>query len=154
MKNLLKFAVLSLFLAFAAACDDDKTEDTAFLPVNSNNIAGTWQLAEFSGEPLAENSYVYLNLIRKDNLFEIYQNLDSFQARKLTGRYALVEDAELGTIIRGMYDHGTGDWAHRYIIRDLTAERMVWIAQDDPEDVSIYVRCAGIPDEITGTTEE
>ena len=148
MKNILKIVVLSLALAAAVACDDDKQPVDTSLPVTSNNIAGTWQLARWNDAPLADGSYVYLHIIRKDNLFELYQKLDTFQARKLTGRFALNEDEELGTLIRGLYDYGTGEWQHRYIVRDLTADRMVWVALDDPDDISIYVRCDAIPQEI------
>ncbi len=148
MKNILKIVALSLLLSAAGACDDDKHPVDTSLPVTSNNIAGTWQLARWNDAPPTDGSYVYLELIRKDNLFVLYQNLDSFQARKLTGRFTLYDDEALGTLIRGLYDHGTGEWQHRYIVRDLTAERMVWVALDDPEDISVYVRCAAIPQEI------
>lgn len=148
MKNILKIVALSLSLAVAVACDDDKQPVDTSLPVTSNNIAGTWQLARWNDAPLADDSYVYLRIIRKDNLFELYQNLDSFQARKLTGRFTLYDDEELGTLIRGLYDYGTGEWQHRYIVRDLTADRMVWVALDDPDDISVYVRCDAIPQEI------
>ncbi len=47
-----------------------------------------------------------------------------------------------------MYDYENGDWSHRYIIRDLYSDRMTWIATDDAGNVSVYVRCDGIPQEI------
>ena len=148
MKNILKIAVFSLLLAAAGSCNDDKQSVDTSLPVTSNNISGTWQLERWNDAPLAGDSYVYLRIIRKDNLFELYQNLDSFQARLLTGRFELYDDEALGSLIRGLYDYGTGEWQHRYIVRDLTADRMVWVALDDPDDISIYVRCDAIPQEI------
>lgn len=154
MKNFFKIVLFSFIFAVAGACDDDNQAIDSTLPVTTNNIAGTWQLAQWNGAPLADNSYVYLQLIRKDKLFKLYQNLDSFQLRVLTGRFNLTDDEQLGTVIRGQYDHGTGDWQHRYIIRDLTADRMVWVALDDPEDISVYVRCDAIPEEITGPAEK
>lgn len=48
----------------------------------------------------------------------MYQNLDSFGARKLTGRFAIETDEELGAIIYGNYDYSAGDWQHRYIVTD------------------------------------
>ena len=148
MKNLLKIVVFPLLLTAAVSCHDDKQPVDITLPVTASNIAGTWQLAEFSGEPLTENTYVYLRIIRKDNLFELYQNIDSFQALKRTGRFQLYEDETAGTLIRGLYDYGIGEWQHRYIVRSLTADRMVWGALDDPDDISVYVRCDAIPQEI------
>ena len=60
----------------------------------------------------------------------------------ITGSYYLEVDPAIGAVIRGNYDHDSGDWAHRYIITDLTANRMVWTAKDNSEDVSVYVRAA------------
>ena len=37
-------------------------------------------------------------------------------------------------------------WLHRYYVRDLTAERMVWVATDDENIVYVYVR-AELPEE-------
>ncbi|MEE0828381.1 MAG: hypothetical protein U0L86_04420, partial [Alistipes finegoldii] len=60
-----------------------------------------------------------------------------------------------GAVIRGSYDYGAGDWAHRYIVTDFTETSMVWTAKDDRSDVQVFVRCDGIPDEVTGgKTEE
>lgn len=159
MKKILRFAVLSLALAALGSCDDDITYITP-MEVTPNNIAGTWYLAEWNGEAPAEGSYVYIELIRKDTRYKMYQNIDSFSARKIEGRYAIYTDQELGAIIRGEYDNSVGDWRHRYIVTDLDETSMVWTAKDDPSDVSLYKRCDGIPEEITGgkpsddTTEE
>ena len=54
-------------------------------------------------------------------------------------------------MIRGNYDYGNGDWAHRYIVTSLTSDKMVWVAKDDATDVSIYVRTE-LPEEFQ--TEE
>lgn len=151
MKRFLRFAALLSALALLGACDDDITP----LEVTNNNIAGTWQLAEWNGAPLAEGSFVYIEFIRKDAKYVMYQNLDSFGTRKLTGRFVIDNDAELGAVIRGSYDYGAGDWAHRYIVTDFTETSMVWTAKDDRSDVQVFVRCDGIPDEVTGgKTEE
>ena len=47
----------------------------------------------------------------------------------------------------GFGGYGNGDWAHRYIVKSLTASEMIWIAKDNAEDVSVYVRCQ-IPEEL------
>ncbi|OKZ02368.1 MAG: hypothetical protein BHV65_04555 [Alistipes sp. 58_9_plus] len=125
MKRFLRFAALLSALALLGACDDDMYVTP--LEVTNNNIAGTWQLAEWNGAPLAEGSFVYIEFIR----------------------------TELGAVIRGSYDYGAGDWAHRYIVTDFTETSMVWTAKDDRSDVQVFVRCDGIPDEVTGgKTEE
>ena len=80
----------------------------------------------------------------------MYQNLDSFAdiPHKVTGRYSLDTDPEYGAIIRGNYDYDSGDWTHRYIIKDLTRNSMVWVAKDDESFVQRFVRIESIPVEI------
>ncbi|MCM1150739.1 MAG: lipocalin family protein [Alistipes sp.] len=147
MKKIFEFALLSLALVLCGACDDENKVPSR-LEVNANNVAGTWQLAEWNGAPLPAGTYVYLTLVRKECLFEMVQNVDSFLKRSLTGRFNITDDEETGAVIRGLYDHGTGDWKHAYRITELSADRMVWIAQDDPTDISVYVRIEGIPEDL------
>ena len=141
---------ISLFALGFVACDDEpEVPVEPQLEVTANNIAGEWQLAEWKGAQLAEGSYVYLSFDRRERTFVIYQNLDSFSTRELTGSFYIEVDPELGAVIRGSYDYDRGDWAHRYLVKSLTASEMVWVAKDDAEDQSIYVR-AEIPAEIKG----
>ena len=141
---------ISLFALGFVACDDEpEVPVEPQLEVTTNNIAGEWQLAEWKGAQLAEGSYVYLSFDRRERTFVIYQNLDSFSTRELTGSFYIEVDPELGAVIRGSYDYDRGDWAHRYLVKSLTASEMVWVAKDDAEDQSIYVR-AEIPAEIKG----
>ena len=104
MKTIFRFTLLALIATAFCACDDDKSY-VAPLDVTPNNLAGTWQLVQWNGAPLAEGSYVYIEFIRKDQKYVMYQNLDSFGARKLTGRFAIETDEELGAIIYGNYDY-------------------------------------------------
>ena len=146
---LLTISLLMASLSFVA-CDDEPVVPTEpQMEVTANNIAGEWQLSSWKGAPLAEGSYVYLSLDRRERTFCIYQNLDSFSTRELTGAFYIETDPELGAIIRGSYDYDRGDWAHRYIVTSLTANEMVWVAKDDTEDVSIYSRVE-IPAEVKG----
>ena len=141
MKNLLKRAFLALMaLAVLTACSDDDVYQEPTLDVTPNNIAGTWCLQSWSGGEMMEGSYVYIDFVRADRTYTLYQNLDSQQLRTITGSYYIETDAEYGAVIRGNYDYGNGEWSHRYIVTDLTAERMVWIAKDNADDVSVYVR--------------
>lgn len=149
----MKKFMIAVFAAAAVlftttGCEKSEQKVTDQLEVTANNVAGTWRLAEWSNGTLDADCYVYMKLIRKDRLFELYQNLDSFSPRKLTGEFNITTDEELGAIIRGKYDHGTGEWAHRYIVRSLTSDRMVWVAKDDTSDITVYERVASIPDDI------
>ena len=89
-----------------------------------------------NGAPLAEGSYVYIEFIRKDQKYVMYQNLDSFGARKLTGRFAIETDEELGAIIYGNYDYSVGDWQHRYIVTDFSKTQMIWTVSKSPAAAS------------------
>lgn len=135
-------------LAFVGCESKEEEYVEPQLEVTPNNIAGEWMLESWNnGLPVAEGCYLYMELVRKDRTFTIYENLDSFQTVRQTGRYVIEVDPELSAVIRGNYDFGGGDWNHHYIISSLTASRMVWVAVDDPQDVSVYVRTE-IPAEI------
>ena len=142
MKKNWFYLLLMLFsVAFVACSEDEEEYVEPQLDVTLHNVSGEWKLQSWAnGQPLAEGSYLYLELVRKDATFAIYDNLDSFQTTLTTGVYYFDTDPAVGTIIRGVYDYGRGDWNHRYIIRSLTAREMVWVATDDPRDVSVYVR--------------
>ena len=148
MKNWLKMIALSLMtMAFCGCEDDDFRATSPYLEVTPNNLAGEWVLQQWCGAPLAEGSFVYLDLVRKGCTYTLYQNLDSFSTRRLTGRYYVETDPELGAVIRGNYDFSGGDWSDRYVVTNLTADAMIWTAVGNPQDVSFYVR-AEIPTEI------
>lgn len=149
MKRIFTLMLLSLAVVMGG-CEKDNTYEDPGLDVSLYNIAGVWKLATWNGgTELAEGSYVYVELSYRDgNTFTIYQNLDSFGPRRITGSYSLYTDDALGAVIRGMYDYENGDWANRYVIRDLYEDRMTWIAVGDETNVSEYVRCEAVPEEI------
>ena len=147
-KNILASALAALSF-FAVSCDrNDMTEpQVEYLDVNANNISGKWELVEWNGNALTAGTYAFMEIGRNDRTFKIYQNLDSFSdvPHVVSGSYYIETDPELGAIIRGVYDHDSGDWAHRYIIKDLTASEMTWVAKDDPDYIQKYVRVESIP---------
>ena len=143
MKSVFKSLLLVLMavMTFAACNEKEVDNDQPQLEVTRHNISGSWALNSWNGEPLAEGSYVYIKFERADRTYTMWQNIDSAPARKITGMYNIEIDDELGAVIRGNYDYGNGDWAHRYIVKSLTAKSMVWVAKDDANDISEYVRC-------------
>lgn len=150
MKRLMIHLLVSMSVISMAAIsciDKPDVEVEEYLDVNANNISGKWELAEWNGSALTDGTYVFMEIVRNDRTFTLYQNLDSFNdvPHVVTGSYFIETDPELGAIIRGSYDHDSGDWAHRYIIRDLTRESMIWVAKDDPEFVQKFVRVESIP---------
>ncbi len=155
MKKLLKIALL-LCSVFVWACDDDSQPVEPSLNVTANNLAGTWHLATWHGEPLAEGSFVYIEFVRKGQTFKLYQNLDSFRPVIKSGRFSITTDEKLGAaVLSGDYDHSlNATWAHRYVVRDLTKTSMTWIVTTDEDDVTVYERCDGIPEDILAACDE
>ena len=140
--------ILTVILTIAALVScSEKEEPIAYLDVNAHNISGSWKLVEWNGSALKDSTYMYVNFVRNDKTFTIYQNLDSFKnvPHIATGSFYIDTDVELGAIIRGMYDHDSGDWAHRYIVTELTATGMKWIAKDNSEYIQIFERVNVIP---------
>lgn len=146
MKRFIK-VVMALFVGLVALSCESGTlvGGNDYLDVTSNNISGVWRMESYdNGVELAEGSYYYIEFIRKDKTFVSYNNLESMEMLKLTGRYDIEVNA--AAIIRGKYYNGKGDWEHRYYVRDLTKNRMVWVATDDESIVKVYVR-AELPQE-------
>lgn len=143
--NLIMF--LSAFAAVSCELVEDGGIQEPLLEVNANNISGQWQLMQWNENTLNDDTYVYIDIVRNDRTYTMYQNIDSFKdvPHKVTGSYYLEVDPAIGAVIRGSYDHDSGDWAHRYVITDLTRSHMVWTAKDDPTFVQIWNRVDSIP---------
>lgn len=150
--NILKktfFPLLAAMALVSVSCEKNEIPEPEEpqLEVNANNISGKWELVKWNESALAEGTYVYLDLVRNDKTYTIYQNLDSFSdiPHVATGSYFIDTDVELGAVIRGTYDYDSGDWAHRYIVKSLTATRMVWVAKDDQTYIQEFERIESIP---------
>lgn len=162
MKKIFRILLGSLMLVAATACEDsDEQVGPRYLDVDYANVAGVWRLAEVNGIMQDENPYLYLILNRRadedrDNLrtFESYDNMNSGLSRHVEGIYNIKAEEDELPVIGGYYDHGIGInlWEHDYYVTELTAERMVWTATDNPDDISVYERCDAVPEEIVKGT--
>ena len=147
MKKILTFISIIALAFTSISCEKEQNDaQPQQLEVNANNISGQWELVQWNGNPLAEGTYVYLDIVRNDKTYTMYQNMDSFSnvPHIITGTYYLDPDVELGAVIRGSYDHDLGEWSHRYIIQSLTADEMLWVATDDPAFTQKFVRVESI----------
>lgn len=146
VKTILAVALAAMTMV---SCDkNDQSEPAEIqLEVNANNISGNWELVKWNESELEDGTYVYINFVRNDKTYTMYQNFDSFSnvPHVVSGSYYIDTDPELGAIIRGNYDHDSGDWAHRYIIKSLTATKMVFVAKDDATFVQEFARISEIP---------
>lgn len=144
-------SILAMFAVaiLAIACQKEPSgPQVEYLDVTPNNISGKWQLVEWDGQPLAEGTYFYIEIVRKDKKYTIWQNFGSIpeNAHKVTGSYNIVTDVLLGAIIRGKYDFDGGLWAYDYEVNDLTSDRMTWVAIDDDNSFTQkFVRVSDIP---------
>lgn len=148
MNKTFKSFITVLFASLIlVSCGKEQPEVIEYLDVNANNISGSWELVDWNGSALQEGTYVFINLVRNDRTYTMYQNIDSFGdiPHVITGRYFIETDPAVGAVIRGDYDHDSGDWAHRYIVKDLTATSMTWVAKDNPEYIQKYERVESIP---------
>ena len=143
------FLMLSVAVSVVACSKDAPLVE--YLEVTPNNIAGQWKLVEWSGVA-HEYTYFYIDIVRKDREYTIYQNFDSMGDRPhvVTGNFNIETDVEKGAIIRGIYDYDEGYWSHEYEVNELTEDTMTWVATDDPTFVQKFVRTS-IPENIKGT---
>ena len=148
--NRIKSMIVVFAAALLAVSCDKEAPVVEYLDFTPNNISGQWQLVKWNGSDLSEGSYFYMDLVRKETKFTIYQNFDSMadMPHVVTGEFSIETDAELGAVISGMYDYDEGFWAHKYIVRNLTKDSMEWIASDDPSFVQEFVRVSEIPTSI------
>ena len=131
----------------AIACQKEQAgPQVEYLDVTPNNIAGQWKLVEWDGQPLAEGTYFYIEIIRKDKKYTIWQNFDSIpgNAHEVTGTYNIVTD--ITSVIRGKYDFDGGLWTYDYEVRNLTSDSMTWVAVDKGNNFTQkFVRVSDIP---------
>ena len=150
MNRIIKLMTLAFVTmsVFAVSCDVEEVESVPQqLEVTAHNISGQWQLIEWNEAALADGTYVYMDFVRNDKTYTMYQNFDSFSnvPHVVTGSFYIETDPELGAIIRGNYDHDSGDWAHRYIVKSLTSTEMIWVAKDDNTFIQKFQRVESIP---------
>lgn len=131
----------------AVSCTEKPLETIEYLDVNSNTISGNWQLDSWNGSALAEGTKMYIKFVRNDQTYQMWQTMDSFSdiPHYVTGEFNITTDPMNGAVINGKYDNDEGLWQHSYMVKDLTATEMTWIAVDSPDFVQHFVRVETIP---------
>lgn len=145
---------IALLFAALALCSCDKPDNNQsdmLIEVTPTTLAGLWMLESYdNGKTLTEGTFVYIDFVRSDRSYTIYQNVGSMYTQTITGNYFIDIDSELGAVIRGNYgtdEYNYFDWSHRYIVQ-MQSDTMRWIAKDDPENVSVYIRVDALPEGI------
>lgn len=145
MKKILRIALAAAVLVSAAACSKTE-EEPAYLAVTAFNVDGLWKLSEWSDASLDGTAWAYIELDRRDGKFTAYSTIETSDAIPVieTGFYAVNEEE---SSIWGYYEFdNTKWWKHKYIISELTADRMLWTAEDDASEYRVYVRADSLPD--------
>lgn len=136
-------------IASVVSCNEkDATEPApVYLEVNAHNISGSWMLKEWNSAPLQEGTQMYVKFIRDDKEFQMWQTMDSFTdiPHYVTGEFNITTDLDHGAVINGKYHYDEGLWQHRYSVKDLTSDQMLWVAVDDPQFTQLFVRVDEIP---------
>jgi hypothetical protein len=153
MKRFLKTMAFMLVLTGVFACSPEEDLAPQSLEVTPNNVSGVWKLADVNGEALPQGVYCYMEFVRRDRTFTMYQKFDSMYPRRLTGSFDITKDEYKGYILSGKYDYGTGDWNNSYIVTSLFEESMLLTVDAVNGDVCKYVRCNEVPAEIIGWFE-
>jgi hypothetical protein len=148
MKTFLKTIAFILVLTGVFACTPEEDLTPQSLEVTPNNISGIWALAEVDGEQLPDGLYCYIQFVRRDRTFTMYQKFDSMNPRRLTGSFSITKDEYKGYILDGEYDYGMGDWNNSYIVTNLFEESMQLTVDGENGEVCKYVRCNDVPAEI------
>ena len=153
MKTFLKTIALMLVLTGVFSCSPEEDLTPQSLEVTPNNISGIWKLADVNGKALPEGLYCYIQFVRKDRTFTMYQKFDSMYPRRLTGLFDITKDEYKGYILGGKYDNGVGDWNNSYVVTSLYEESMQLTVDAENGDVCNYVRCNEVPAEILDWSE-
>ena len=141
MKRIVKLLTVVVAMAVTFGCAEPEFCPNLDLDVTPNNIKGTWRMESYdNGAKLEEGSYYYIVFDRAERTFASYDNTGSMGVVKKTGHYAI--ETKESAVIFGDYDNTLfpSSWEHRYYVRNLTSDSMVWVATDDETIVQVYVR--------------
>lgn len=148
MRTFLRTIAILSFVIFAGACSEKNEDYTPVsLEVTPHNISGYWVLTEFNGTKIPEGAYCYIEYIRKDRKFIMYQKFDSMYPRRITGLYSIEKDKKKGYVLSGTYDYGMGEW-NRYLVTALHEDHMILKTESNENEVCRYERCNEIPADI------
>lgn len=142
--------ILFAALTLCGCTEPNLDQSQELLEVTPTILAGIWRLESFdNGQTLVEGNFVYIEFVRSDRSYTLYQNVGSMYTQTMTGNYFIENDPELGAVIRGNYgtaEHNYFDWSHRYIVEIRADDTMCWVAKDDRDNISRYVRVDRLPE--------
>jgi hypothetical protein len=110
-------------------------------------LDGCWQMTMWQGEPIAEETYLYIEFDRSSHRYTLWDNIDSMYGVESTGSFTITEEEDGRYTLLGAYDYGKGDWGSDYRV-ELTNEGndMRWVSLSGSHQVMNFVRVAEIPE--------
>lgn len=147
MTKYLKIYLLFFLTISLVACEKEEEQGMVYLDVTNANLHGTWKLSEWSGEPMNDTRYCYIDFSRSEETFIIYENIGSMYAQKLTGSYRIKGNKGDGYQLTGTYDY-TGEQWKGYHVVSLTNTQLQLRVDRSEEDILIYDRCEEVPDKV------
>ena len=142
--KLLFLAVMSII---AIGCEKSVVDNEQPLPepeLTYEAMDGAWQLPEWRGEALSDQTFLYIAFDDETRRFEMWDNLGSMYTQQRAGRYSISTNTKGEYILCGTYDNGVGDWNAEYVVSiDQEATEMVWRSEDE---TSIFCRINEIPE--------
>lgn len=149
MKNLFKnIAIFFVVFSFAACSNDDVDFAPKSLDVTPHNVSGYWKLTEYNGQNIPQGLFCYVEYIRKNRKFVMYQKFDSMYPRRITGVFSIEKDKYGKYILSGKYDYGMGEWNNKYFVTELLEGSMILTADSENAEISKYIRCNEIPEDV------
>lgn len=143
----LKLLFLAVMSIIAISCEKPVVDNEQPLPqpdVTYETIAGAWQLTEWRGEALSEQTFLYIEFDDESRRFEMWDNIGSMYTQHKSGTFSIAQNDQKEFVLMGTYDNGVGDWANVYTVRMMAqGEKMVWYAEDEN---SIFSRISEIPE--------
>lgn len=142
-----KLFFLAVMSIIAISCEKPVVDNEQPLPqpdVTYETIAGAWQLTEWRGEALSEQTFLYIEFDDESRRFEMWDNIGSMYTQHKSGTFSIAQNDQKEFVLTGTYDNGVGDWANVYTVRMMAqGEKMVWYAEDEN---SIFSRISEIPE--------
>lgn len=142
--KLLFLAVMSII---AIGCEKSVIDNEQSLPepeVTYEAMDGAWQLTEWRGVALGDQTFLYIAFDDETRRFEMWDNLGSMYTLQRAGTYSISTNTKGEYILCGTYDNGVGDWNAEYVVSiDQEATEMVWRSEDE---TSIFCRINEIPE--------
>lgn len=139
---------VAVIATLATGCQSPDGGDTPQqeIAVTYYTINGAWQLTTWNGKELDAGTQLFIEFDRKEQRFEIWDNIGSMYMTQTTGGFTIEKNEYEEYILAGWYDYGVGDWASDYSVNmPQSGDSMTWRSTTTPETMT-FTRIESIPE--------